>query len=297
MMTDQAVSGMRLSSLLLYGQRNRRLEHAYGYLPLGEADQIVVHQASQPFQEQLLHGPEDDYWKPVDFSARLEEVKAPAYLMGGWYDIFLDWQLKDYQALRRAGKQPYLLVGPWTHTSFSNSGIIIRESLAWLDTHVKGKQKRLHEEPVQLFVMGENTWRHFADWPPPVRSERWYLQANGELSPTMPLSSEPDRYHYNPADPTPAVGGNSLGAAKHMGPKDNRALEARPDVLVYTSAVLEQDMEVIGPVSAELYVRSSLEYTDFFARLCVVEESGKSINLCDGILRLTAGSITTGTRW
>ena len=291
MMTDQAVSGMRLSSLLLSGQRNRRLERAYGHLPLGEADQIVVHQASQPFQEQLLHGPEDDYWKPVDFSSRLEEVQAPAYLMGGWYDIFLDWQLKDYQALRRAGKQPYLLVGPWTHTSFSNSGIIVRESLAWLDTHVKGKQKRLHEEPVQLFVMGENTWRHFADWPPPVRSERWYLQANGELSPTMPLTSEPDRYHYNPADPTPAVGGNSLGAAKHMGPKDNRSLEARPDVLVYTSAVLEQDMEVIGPVSAELYVRSSLEYTDFFARLCVVEASGKSINLCDGILRLTAGSI------
>ena len=144
---------------------------------------------------------------------------------------------------------------------------------------------------MQLFVMGENTWRHFADWPPPARSERWYLQANGELAPTMPLASEPDRYQYNPADPTPAVGGNSLGAPKHMGPKDNRVLEARPDVLVYTSAVLAQDMEVIGPVSAELYVRSSLEYTDFFARLCVVEESGKSINLCDGILRLTAGSI------
>ena len=169
--------------------------------------------------------------------------------------------------------------------------MIIRESLAWLDTHVKGKRERLHEMPVQLFVMGANTWRHFADWPPPVRSERWYLQANGGLAPTMPLTSQPDRYRYDPADPTPAVGGNSLGAAKHMGPKDNRSLEARPDVLVYTSAVLEQDMEVIGPVTAELYVHSSLEHTDFFARLCVVEASGKSINLCDGILRLTPGSI------
>ena len=76
-----------------------------------------------------------------------------------------------------------------------------------------------------------------------------------------------------------------------MGPKDNRALEARPDVLVYTSAALEQDMEVIGPVTVDLYVRSSLAYTDFFARLCVVEESGKSVNLCDGILRLAPGSI------
>ncbi len=77
-----------------------------------------------------------------------------------------------------------------------------------------------------------------------------------------------------------------------MGPKDNRALEARSDVLVYTSAALEQDLEVIGPLRAELYVRSSLEYTDFFARLCVVQASGKSINLCDGILRLTPGSIS-----
>jgi len=89
MMTAQAATGMRLSSIFLYAWRGRKLERAYGHLPLGEADRLVVQQASQPFQEQLLHGPEDDYWKPVDFSARLGEVNAPAYLMGGWYDIFL----------------------------------------------------------------------------------------------------------------------------------------------------------------------------------------------------------------
>lgn len=291
MMTATAATGMKLRSMFLVGKRNRTLERAYDHLPLGEADQLVVHQASRSFQEQMQHGPEDDYWKPINFSPRLGEVNAPAYLMGGWYDLFLAWQLKDYQALRQAGKHPYLLVGPWTHTSFSNNGIVIRESLAWLDTHVKGQQERLHELPVQLFVMGENKWRHFADWPPPVQSEHWYLQANGTLAPTMPGAGVPDHYRYDPVDPTPAVGGNSLGAAKHMGPKDNRSLEARPDVLVYTSAVLEQDMTVIGPVTADLYVRSSLEYTDFFARLCVVEASGKSVNLCDGILRLTPGSI------
>ncbi len=132
MMTEQAATGMKLNlrSLLLAGQRNRRLERAYGHMPLGEADQVVIHQPSQHFQEQLRHGPEDDYWKPVDFSNRLTEVNAPAYLMAGWYDIFLDWQLQDYIALRRTGKQPYLLVGPWTHTSFSSGGIVIRETLA-----------------------------------------------------------------------------------------------------------------------------------------------------------------------
>lgn len=292
MMTDSAATGMKLSSMFLAGKRNRTLERAYSHLPLGEADRLVSHQSSRTFQEQMQHGPDDDYWKPIDFTSRLGEVEAPAYFMGGWYDLFLNWQLKDYQTLRRTGKQPYLLVGPWTHSSFVNNGIVIRESLAWLDTHVKGQQGRLHEQPVQLFVMGENKWRYFADWPPPVQNERWYLQADGKLAPTLPLASEPDRYRYDPADPTPAVGGNSLGAQKHMGPKDNRALEARSDVLVYTSPVLEQDLEVIGPITADLYVRSSLEHTDFFARLCVVEPSGKSINLCDGILRLTPGCIS-----
>src|SRR5258708_15860294 len=188
MMTVYAATGMRLSSLLLYGQRTRRLERAYGDWPLGEAGGLGGEQAAEPFQEQLLHGPEDDYWKPVDFSARLGEVKAPAYLMGGWYDIFLDWQLKDYQALRRAGKQPYLLVGPWTHTSSRNAGMIMRATLAWLDTHVKGKRERLHGTPVQLFVMGANISLHCADCPPPLHNERWYLQANGRLAPTTPPS-------------------------------------------------------------------------------------------------------------
>ena len=138
-----------------------------------------------------------------------------------------------------------------------------------------------------MFVMGSNTWRDFADWPPPAQQQRWHLQPNGALATSTPPAAEPDHYRYDPANPTPAVGGNSLGAPKRMGPQDNRALEDRRDVLVYTSDLLERDIEVIGPVTANLYVASSLDYTDFFARLCVVEQSGKSVNLCDGILRLT----------
>ncbi|HEY1352720.1 MAG TPA: CocE/NonD family hydrolase [Ktedonobacteraceae bacterium] len=292
MMTMQAATGMKLLTSLLKGaRRERALAHAYRHLPLGEADRLVVGQPSHSFQDQILHAPEDDYWLPVDSSAQLAALQAPAYLMGGWYDLFLDWQLNDYRALRAAGKRPYLLIGPWTHTSFLSAGIVTRESLAWLDARVKGQQAGLHELPVQLFVMGENRWRRCADWPPPARYVRWYLQADGVLAPVPPSAAEPDRYRYDPANPTPALGGNSLGAARHMGPKDNRPLEARGDVLVYTSAPLEQDMEVIGPLSAELYVRSTLEHTDFFVRLCVVEPAGRSINLCDGIMRLTPGSI------
>jgi putative CocE/NonD family hydrolase len=294
MMTMQAATGLNLSiwSILAQSRRAGKLERAFGHLPLGEADRVVINRPSEHFQSSMLHGPDDDYWKPIDFSSRVAEVQAPVYLMGGWYDVFLDWQLKDYQALRAAGKEPYLLVGPWTHTSAGGGGIAVRESITWLDAHVRGKSVRLREAPVRLYVMGENRWRDFADWPPPTESQRWYLQPGGALVPSLPPASEPDRYRYDPADPTPALGGNSLGARKRMGPKDNRPLEARPDVLVYTSAELEQEMEVIGLIIADLYVRSSLQHADFFARLCVVEESGKSINLCDGILRLTPGSIT-----
>ncbi len=252
---------------------------------------MTIGQPTQLFQNVLLHGPDDDYWKPVDYSARVGEVTIPIYLMGGWYDLFLDWQLKDYQAIRAAGRHPFLLIGPWVHGDISSFPTMKRETLAWLHAHLKGNPGNLREAPVRLFVMGTNQWRDFSDWPPPAQNERWYLQPGGALAPTPPPISEPDRYRYDPADPTPAVGGNSLGSRKHMGAKDNRKLEARADVPIYTSTVLEHDVEVIGPVIAELYVRSSLQYTDFFARLFVVEPSGKSINLCDGIVRLTPGCV------
>jgi putative CocE/NonD family hydrolase len=290
MMTMDAATGMRLSRLFAQIGRERRLKRAYGHLPLGTADQVAIHQSSEPFQSHLQHGPDDDYWQPVDVSDRVGEVTTPIYLQAGWYDLFLDWQLKDYQRLRAAGHQPYLLVGPWTHGQFASIPEMTRETLAWLNAHIKGDRSALRETPVRLFVMGANEWRALPDWPPPAQNERWHLQPGGALTQEMPPTSEPDRYRYDPANPTPAVGGNSLGAQQHMGPKDNRALEARADVLVYTSAALERDMEVIGPVTADLYVASSLEHTDFFARLCVVEPSGKSINLCDGIVRLTPHS-------
>jgi putative CocE/NonD family hydrolase len=118
------------------------------------------------------------------------------------------------------------------------------------------------------------------------------LQAGHALAPQPPDAAPPDRYRYDPAHPTPAVGGSSL--SENSGPRDNRAVEARPDVLVYTSAVLDQDIEVIGPVRAELFVQSSLEHTDFFVRLCDVDPKGKSINISDGLVRLCPGEPTEG---
>ena len=291
MMASYASSGLGINMYFDMWERNRRLEKAYQHLPLNQADRIIIGQTTKFYQTVLSHGPDDDYWKPVDFSSRVGEVTIPIYLMGGWYDLFLDWQLKDYQALRAAGRHPYLLIGPWTHGEISIYSTMTREAVTWLQAQLKGNPGNLREAPVRLFVMGANQWRDYPDWPPPAQNERWYLQPHGALALTPPSASEPDHYRYDPSDPTPAVGGNSLGFRKHMGARDNRKLEARPDVLVYTSPVLDHDMEVIGPISADLYVRSSLQHTDFFARLCIVEPSGKSINLCDGIISLTPNSI------
>ena len=236
MMAENAATGFNMKMLLGMWDRNRKLEKAFDHLPLNEADNIVIGRSTQLYQEVLEHGPDDDYWNPVDFSSRVPELTIPIYLMGGWYDLFLDWQLKDYQALRAAGRNPYLLIGPWFHGEFSSTPSMTRESLTWFQAHIKGNTSRLREIPVRLFVMGTNQWRNFSDWPPPAQNERWYLQPYGGLSLTTPPVSEPDRIRYDPSDPTPAVGGNSLGSRKHMGAKDNRKLESRADVLVYTSA-------------------------------------------------------------
>lgn len=122
--------------------------------------------------------------------------------------------------------------------------------------------------------MGVDEWRDYEDWPPKgYLPMRWHLQPNGRLAPEPPPESEPDHYRYDPADPTPAVGGPRLVDA---GPRDNRVLEARSDVLLYTSAPLERDFEVVGEVQAELYAKSSLKCTDFFVRLCDVYPDGKA---------------------
>lgn len=141
---------------------------------------------------------------------------------------------------------------------------------------------------MRIFVTGAKEWRSLPDWPPPdAQPQRFYLQPGRGLGRALPGASEPDRYRYDPADPTPALSGPVLTGKSR--PTDNRQLEARPDVLTYTSAPLEQDLEVIGPVQADLFARSSLEHTDFFARLCDVDQRGKSLNVCDALLRVCPG--------
>jgi putative CocE/NonD family hydrolase len=267
----------------------RKFRSIFAHLPLRDLDQLAIGQHSPFFQDWLEHTEaESDYWQRRNFEKTVKDISTPINLVGGWYDIFLPWQLRDYRILRDAGKQPYLTIGPWAHSSFGMMAASVRESLAWFNAHLLGDSGQLRKMPVRIFVTGANEWRSIPDWPPPnTQPQRFYLQPGKALAPTLPEASEPDHYRYDPSDPTPAVSGPVL-MGKSL-PTDNRQLEARPDVLTYTSTPLENDLEVIGTVQADLFVRSSLEHTDFFARLCDVDQRGKSLNVCDALLRVTPG--------
>ena len=207
----------------------------------------------------------------------------PTSFVGGWYDYFLPYTLEEFQALTVAGVDTQLGVGPWPHASPAGLLAGFREGLAWLDLHLRGHDARRAVAPVRIDVMGAGGRRLLPGWPPPATERRWYLQAGGGLAEMPPAASEPDRFRYDPGDPTPAVGGTSLSS--NSGPRDNRALEVRADVLTYTTTPLQHDLEVIGAVRAQLHLTSNTEHFDVFVRLCDVQPSGRSTNVCDGVLR------------
>jgi putative CocE/NonD family hydrolase len=139
--------------------------------------------------------------------------------------------------------------------------------------------------------MGENRWRGYEDWPPPgSREEEWYLRSDGSLRREPGgAGEEPARYDYDPEDPVPTVGGPVLMAAIHgSGPRDQRSIEARPDVLLYSSPTLESPLTVLGSVYVTLFAASSAPDTDFVARLVDVYPDGRAMCVADGILRASA---------
>ena len=276
-------------SFLSQMDARRKLHPLFAHLPLRDLDQLATGRHYSFFQAWLEHPEADsDYWKQRTFDTTVQDIAAPINLVGGWYDIFLPWQVRDYRLLREAGKHPSLTIGPWAHGSFGLMTVGVTEALAWFDAHLLGERSHLRKLPVRIFVTGQNAWRDLPDWPPPgARLQRFYLQQACRLAPDIPEASSPDQYRYDPTDPTPALSGPVLMGKSR--PVDNRKLEARPDVLTYTSAPLEADLDVIGPVQVELFVRSSREHTDFFVRLCDVDRRGTSLNICDGLLRVKPG--------
>ena len=262
--------------------------------PLAELDTLAAG-APVPFFQDLLHnsGTDMPYWRRRDHSGSVGEVAVPVSLLGGWYDVFLPWQLRDYAQLRAAGRRPQLTIGPWYHADARQLRPASEDALAWFRAHLLGDVSQLRDQPVRLYITGAREWRDYPDWPvPAVRPQRWHLQPGRGLGTALPAASLPGTYCYDPAHPTPALSGPTL--VGNSEPEDNRRLEARKDLLVFTSPVLPSGLEIIGPVTADLYIRSSRAHTDFVVRLCDVGPTGASINVCEGVRRLLPGNPAAG---
>jgi hypothetical protein len=304
MSLENVISWMTLLSvqesrfvLLAMNRALRRLPSQLDLLPLGELDERATGAAVDWYREGFSYPDrEHDYWARRDFSRAVPEVRAAVQLVGGWHDILLPWMLDDFVALEQAGREPHLTIGPWTHTDPALAAAGHRQGIAWLRAHLLDDPRLLRQGRVRIYVTGERSgggWRVLDTWPPVGGEQRsLYLTPDKRLM-TEPPSAGADGagvrgYRYDPEDPTPSVGGPILLGRKPV--VDNRELEARNDVLTYTTEPLQDVFEAIGDVRVRLWARGDHPDFDLFARVCDVDGEGASWNVCDGIVRVSAAS-------
>jgi len=276
----------------------------------------LTHTLAPYFQDWLDHPTYDSYWKQWSIEENYEKIQVPALTITAWYDIFQGGSLRNFTGLQaRAGneaarKDQHLLVALGGHSGggrtigavdFGPAALEYDESsimLDWYDYLFLGKQNQFAtNNPVRIFVMGENVWRDEEAWPlARAKQTRYYLHSKGKansasgdgaLSSTIAKTEAADTFVYDPANPVPTVGGPLCCDPLHLpgGPRDQKEVESRPDVLVYSTEPLQQDLEVTGQVTLDLYASSSAVDTDFTAKLVDVSPDGKAINLAEGILR------------
>lgn len=268
------------------------------------------------FLDWLLHPAYDDYWKRWSIEEHYADIRVPALHVAAWYDIFLGGSLTNYSGLKsgaateEARKGQKLLVTVGGHAGegrnigqvdFGSEAEKFNEeevTLRWYDFLFKGVQNEFASgKPVKIFVMGINQWRQEDDWPlAGAQTTKYFLHSrggansshgNGSLSTSAPVSESADSFTYDPAKPVPTIGGPLCCDASHLapGPRDQRSVEDRNDVLVYSTPPLEHDFEVTGPVRVDLFASSSAVDTDFTTKLVDVFPDGTAINLTEGILR------------
>ena len=289
---------------------------ASGYAHLPTRETPAVSRIIPTWREWLNHPDHDDFWRGISYSQERHKITTPAFHVGGWFDLFLAGTLDNFMTLSRtaateqARAAQRLLIGPWTHVDQTGTagelhfGLPASAQAVGLEQLQLGFLRRfVTPEPggppvprVKLFVMGENIWRDEDEWPL-ARTEwtRWYLHAGGALSPSAPgagADAAPSRFVYDPHDPVPTVGGATLvsggpgGLVSWMpGPRDQREIEARADVLSFTSGRLTTDVEVTGPVTVTLHAATSAVDTDFTAKLVDVWPDGRALGVTDGIVR------------
>ena len=287
---------------------------AFRHLPMAQMDRLAGRDLDF-WQDWVEHPTYDDYWKAMDVEGRWDEIAAPAFNMGGWYDLYAPDSFTNFNGLRLHGgtpeaRQSKLIVGPWPHglSESSKTGDVDfgAGSLAdldgmetrWFDYWLKGIDNGIVDEPpLRLFIMGVNEWRDEREWPLARTAwQKWFfhsgggansVRGDGRLSLDAPADEQADHFVYDPRFPVQTRGGANC-CSSHIvpwGPYDQRDVEMRTDVLCYTSAPLERDMEVTGPIRAVLYAATDGLDTDWTVKLVDVAPNGYAMNLCDGILR------------
>ena len=268
----------------------RRLRPALEGLPLPSAADPVLRGRAPWYREWLSHPLEEDpWWEPYRANAALAEVTAPVLLIGGWQDLLLDQTLEQYRTLDERGVEVGLTVGPWTHLDVGTRGIgiVARETLAWLDQHLGAVPSTVRAYPVRVHRTGESRWHDLTSWPPNTVPAVFRPHADRTLTLSSTQAAGADEtvsFVYNPADPTPALGGRTLTGT--MGVKDNGPLEARRDVITFTTDPLPTAVDVAGRPTITLAIAVDPSHADVFVRLCDVDERGRSHNFTDVLRRL-----------
>ena len=288
----------------------------YRHLPLRDwIDRLK--EAAPYFHEYFDEELDGPYWWPINMMRQASNVTVPMYHITAWYDIFMEGAINAFQAIQQHGgselarRNQKLLIGPWAHlrpfTQPTTGGAgdidfgaaaaveLHEDMLRWYDYWLKDIETGIMDDaPVRIFVMGDNRWRDEQEWPlSRTHYTRWYLHSaggantgagDGTLSTVPPEANEPqDQFIYDPADPAPTLGGNTL--IIDYGVFDQSPAENRPDVLVYTSDPLPSDLELTGPISVTLYAATTAADTDFTAKLVDVRPDGYTHNVQDGIVR------------
>lgn len=264
-------------------------------LPLTDAYPVALGRRSELFDHWLAgRDPASPYWSSQDLTAATASLAVPVSLVTGWDDVQLDQTLEQYRRRAEAGGDVRLIVGPWNHTSIFDKGYpeVFPRAVQEFRARLSDGPGNPAGPPVRVHVGGSGRWRDLPQWPPPqARARAWYLGPGGGLGRQPLAQAGTSSFRYDPADPTPSAGGPVLSG--RAGSVDNARLEARPDVLTFTTAPLSEDLEVLGPVSVQLRVRASNPYYDVFARLCDVDPGGRSRNICDGLIRHQPADLPT----
>ncbi len=274
-------------------RREKRIAPLLTRLPLSSTGEVIGGNEAPWYSEWLAHPDlSDAYWDARRATAALERVAVPVLLIGGFHDQFYEQTMVQYQALRRRRVPVGLTVGPWTHLTV-DVGLATRETLAWLDAFVAGNGPSPRTAPVRVRTGGVGQWVELPEWPPPAAAPvTWYLQGGGVLAGTLPPAGATE-FLYDPRDPTPSVGGRTTSYS--AGSRDNRGLEARADVLTFSTAPLAEPVEIAGAPSLHLCFRCDGACADVFARLCDVSESGESRNVTDQVIRVRQPQLAPGT--